>query len=118
MKRIRCKKICIFHIATLLAIISLGIAIIYLNLKREEFPPKPPYGYEEVTYEEVKGFCGSSTYGRCNFDTDCIRGGCSGQICQSIYEEGIITTCEWRECYDSRKYGVECRCINKTCRWI
>lgn len=62
-------------------------------------------------------FCGSSTYGKCNSNEDCHTGGCSGQICQSKNEEPIITTCEWQDCYDAKKYQFECLCLNKQCQW-
>jgi len=63
-------------------------------------------------------FCGYSTYGSCLTDNQCIRGGCSGQVCQSIKEKPIATTCEYRDCYDSKKYKVSCRCVNNKCQWV
>jgi|GEM_PF-1210148 eight-cysteine-cluster-containing protein len=63
------------------------------------------------------GFCGFSTYGECVTDRDCMVGGCSGQVCQSKFEEPVITTCEWKECYDTEKYDVQCRCIENKCQW-
>ncbi len=65
----------------------------------------------------VENFCGSSTSGKCATNVDCKAGGCSGQICQSINEEGAITTCEWQDCYDHSKYELECQCVNKQCQW-
>ena len=67
-----------------------------------------------LTLEE---FCGWSTYGNCSSDSDCTAGGCSGQVCQSKYEEPVITTCEWRDCFDASKYGLKCRCIDGRCQW-
>ena len=67
--------------------------------------------------ETTEGFCGSSTYGGCSSDLDCIAGGCSGRVCQSKNEEPIITTCEWKDCYDDTKYGVTCGCVNNKCLW-
>ncbi|MEM4359910.1 MAG: eight-cysteine-cluster domain-containing protein [Candidatus Bilamarchaeaceae archaeon] len=62
-------------------------------------------------------FCGWSTYGSCSSDSDCRVGGCSGQVCQSKYEESVITTCEYRECYNARAYGLSCECIAGRCQW-
>jgi len=62
-------------------------------------------------------FCGSSTKGKCATNTDCITGGCSGQICQSASEESIISTCEYQDCYDAQKFGLSCRCLNQQCQW-
>ncbi len=67
--------------------------------------------------EATEGFCGSFTYGGCSSDLDCLTGGCSGQVCQSKNEELIITTCEWKDCYDDTKYGVTCGCVNNKCLW-
>ncbi|MBM3209096.1 eight-cysteine-cluster domain-containing protein [Candidatus Shapirobacteria bacterium] len=62
-------------------------------------------------------FCGSSSLGKCAVDKDCLAGGCSGQICGTKNEGGRFTTCEWRDCYEARKYGLECKCIDKKCQW-
>jgi len=67
-----------------------------------------------LTNEE---FCGSSTYGNCVSDSDCMGGGCSGQVCQSKNEEGVITTCEYRDCYAAKDYGLECKCADNKCQW-
>ncbi|MFB6075943.1 MAG: eight-cysteine-cluster domain-containing protein [Candidatus Aenigmatarchaeota archaeon] len=63
------------------------------------------------------GFCGSSTQETCSADADCVAGGCSGQVCQSKNEESIISTCEWKECYDNEKYGLSCQCVEGKCQW-
>jgi len=62
-------------------------------------------------------FCGKSTYSECQTDDDCIATGCSNQICQSKYEEMILTTCEFRECFDSIKLGISCKCVDNMCQW-
>ena len=33
--------------------------------------------------QHESGFCGWSTGGECKADSDCMKGGCSGQVCQS-----------------------------------
>lgn len=81
------------------------------------------YDLVEVYYEgrmvfpDLESFCGTSTGGACSADMDCIRGGCSAQVCQSRFEEQIITTCEWRDCYDAHDYGVLCACEEGACSW-
>jgi eight-cysteine-cluster-containing protein len=62
-------------------------------------------------------FCGWSTYGNCIYDSDCIVSGCSSQICQSKEEGAIITTCEWKDCYDAENYNLKCKCIEGKCQW-
>ncbi len=68
--------------------------------------------------EATGDFCGWSTYGECSSDADCSEGGCSGQVCESKNEEPTITTCEWMDCYDSKAYGVRCKCIEGKCQWV
>jgi eight-cysteine-cluster-containing protein len=63
-------------------------------------------------------FCGWSTYGSCLSDSDCQKGGCSGQVCQSESEEPVITTCEFRECYNAELYEVYCKCSEDACQWL
>jgi eight-cysteine-cluster-containing protein len=46
-----------------------------------------------------------------------LKGGCSGQVCQSVKEPPVITTCEWRDCYDPAPFGLQCGCVNGACRW-
>jgi eight-cysteine-cluster-containing protein len=70
------------------------------------------------TDEELGGFCGFSTGGPCSTDADCYHGGCSGQVCQSTEEDPVITTCEWRDCYDDVAYNVACGCVAGSCSWL
>jgi eight-cysteine-cluster-containing protein len=104
---------------------------IYLNYKENGFEIFFPYTDYNDNYDPVynqmlstfkfieptEEFCGSSTYGNCASDSDCMNGGCSGQVCQSRNEEGVITTCEWKDCYSAEKYGLSCKCTNNKCQW-
>lgn len=65
----------------------------------------------------ASGFCGWSTSGQCGSDNDCIATGCSGQVCQSKNEPAVVTTCEYRDCYEASKYGLSCRCVSNGCTW-
>ncbi len=69
------------------------------------------------TFKFIDEFCGTSTNGSCVSDSDCIAGGCSGQLCQSKNDELFGTTCEWRECYRAKDYGLFCKCVDKKCQW-
>ncbi|MEM5813009.1 MAG: eight-cysteine-cluster domain-containing protein [Candidatus Aenigmatarchaeota archaeon] len=97
----------------LISIFAVFILIFYTNTKSDLTSIKLP----EIPFIEGNEFCGISTYGKCSRDYDCIKDGCSQQVCRSIYEKEIITTCEWRECYDASQYGLECKCINNACQW-
>jgi len=63
-------------------------------------------------------FCGTSTYGACETDADCLRAGCSNSVCQSVGEESTITTCEFKECYNTEKYNARCVCLENQCQWL
>lgn len=94
-----------------------------------ELPNQPDYfspAKQEELFNQIisnfrfikeTGFCGTSTYGNCNSNSDCMTGGCSGQVCQSKNEEPIITTCEYRDCYNASAYDVKCECLNNKCQW-
>src|SRR3989338_7886534 len=70
---------------------------------------------ENRNTEDLGGFCGWSTNAGCAVDSDCNAGGCSGQVCEGN-NEGTITTCEYRDCYNADAYGVKCGCINEQCK--
>lgn len=107
-----------------------------VNYTWEWYPHIPPvpveFGIDEMEIERIgaefaelfddaddsgDGFCGWSTYGKCSSDVDCVRGGCSGQVCQSVYEERVISICVWRDCYNSREYDLYCGCVDGMCQW-
>ena len=97
----------------LFVIILLAIFIIFIqtqNKKPNDLEPLP----DGIDLGE---FCGFSTLGTCSSDFDCIFGGCSSQVCQSKYEEPLITTCEFQECYNADVYQVSCGCVNNRCQW-
>lgn len=53
--------------------------------------------------------------GECSSNADCIRTGCSGEVCSS---EEVFTTCEWRpelECY--QRPFARCVCDDGECGW-
>lgn len=62
-------------------------------------------------------FCGNSTLGACSADSGCIADGCSGQFCRSTSEEPVVTTCEFRDCFNNEAYGLECKCSAEKCKW-
>ncbi|WP_290623350.1 MULTISPECIES: eight-cysteine-cluster domain-containing protein [unclassified Archaeoglobus] len=72
---------------------------------------------EERELTNLKGgFCGWSTHAECSSDDECVVTGCSGQVCAGKGEQ-IVTTCEWKNCYDAKKFGVVCGCFNGKCQW-
>ncbi|MEZ0319329.1 MAG: eight-cysteine-cluster domain-containing protein [Pyrobaculum sp.] len=62
-------------------------------------------------------FCGFSTGGPCLADEDCVRDGCGGEVCRSVYEDPVVTVCVWKECLDPERYGLVCRCVENHCAW-
>jgi len=71
----------------------------------------------DTTVDVPSGFCGTSTESPCDEDDDCRTGGCSGQICQSSKEEGLASTCEYRDCYNNEAYDMRCGCFEGRCKW-
>jgi eight-cysteine-cluster-containing protein len=67
--------------------------------------------------KDGEDFCGQSTNGSCKGSSDCVEDGCSGQICRSKTEDGTMTTCEMKSCYENNKYGLTCQCKNSQCQW-
>lgn len=67
--------------------------------------------------KDLGGFCGTSSFNACNSNLDCLVGGCSNQVCGNTESGEIITTCEYKECYDDMKYGVTCGCVQNKCMW-
>ncbi|MCF7861745.1 eight-cysteine-cluster domain-containing protein [Candidatus Woesearchaeota archaeon] len=64
------------------------------------------------------GFCGSSGLESCDKDDDCVKSGCSGQICMSTEKAGqILSTCEYKECYNAANYDLTCGCYEGKCAW-
>ncbi|HJN73281.1 MAG TPA: eight-cysteine-cluster domain-containing protein [Myxococcota bacterium] len=55
------------------------------------------------------------TAGECAVDSDCLRGGCSREVCApaaTIAE--VMTTCEIRLCFHALK---SCGCVDGVCQW-
>ncbi|MFH1358596.1 MAG: hypothetical protein ABIH37_01780 [archaeon] len=65
-------------------------------------------------YED--SFCGTSLYGSCSSDSDCIIGGCNGEICGSKnQEDNMISTCVILPCHIKPK--PLCGCYKGQCEW-
>lgn len=75
------------------------------------------YTGNEKTLKNLHGeFCGWSTYAECKSDVDCTTGGCSGQVCMGVGED-VVTTCEWKDCFDAKKFNMKCGCFENKCQW-
>lgn len=59
----------------------------------------------------------NNTIKECSSDSDCIKAGCSGQLCiLKDKKESGFTTCEFKpeyECYSKQ----DCLCKNNKCGW-
>ena len=99
------------YVASVLCLVAFLAVLTSGCLSTSDFKPGNQSG--NATQE----FCGWSSGGECSSDSDCKTGGCSSQVCQSRKESGLVTTCEWRECYDASKYGVACKCAEGKCKW-
>ncbi|MBD3313805.1 eight-cysteine-cluster domain-containing protein [Candidatus Woesearchaeota archaeon] len=106
----------------LMIIASIGIMLILIACQQQEtdIPDRttePVDGDAPVTEPGTDEFCGTSTMDSCETDSDCRAGGCSGQVCESADSEGMMTTCEYMECYNNEKYDLECGCVDGACQW-
>lgn len=72
---------------------------------------------EQVYDGQSEAFCGWSTFGRCSCNSDCKTAGCSQEVCMSAVEGPIITIGERRQCFDARKYNLNCSCLRGKCMW-
>lgn len=79
------------------------------------FLGEPPLNLNDT--REPQAFCGWNTNASCNSDAGCKRAGCSSQVCISLSQFSVTTTCEWRDCYNASAYGLECRCVDNKCQW-
>lgn len=77
-------------------------------------PPSP--SKPRVNREELLGFCGVSSYGKCDYDTDCYISGCNGEICQSKNEQPILSACVVLDCH-KKPEGIVCGCQKGECQW-
>ncbi len=61
--------------------------------------------------------CNINKQVECIKDSDCLTGGCSGQVCTTKENAAnIITTCEYREEYGCLRF-TSCGCVNNKCLW-
>lgn len=52
----------------------------------------------------------------CNYDEDCVQGGCSGEICHPLSETPVVSTCIWQDEYACYAYS-NCLCVEGECQW-
>jgi eight-cysteine-cluster-containing protein len=71
--------------------------------------PRELYGSCEARVEQPE------VPGECSSDTDCVRGGCSSEVCTSRQGAAdVMTTCEILPCFDVLD---ACACVDGRCRW-
>ncbi len=58
----------------------------------------------------------SSKDKECYSDFDCVKAGCSKQLCVSKDKSDIITTCEYNKEYGCLK-KTSCGCVLNKCKW-
>jgi len=107
-------KIFLVLVFLLLAIFSAWV-FVFGQMGKPSVDELPPPEEDKIISPEE--FCGFSTKGDCLTNEDCQVGGCSGQVCQSKNEEPVISTCEYRPCYNADQYQLGCLCFNSQCQW-
>lgn len=90
-------------------IIAIAIVLLLVFFQNVEIPT-----FTNETQNQ--DFHGSSTKGRCTSSSDCIITGCNLEICQTKFEEPLVSTCEYNPPYPKDK-GYHCLCIINQCEW-
>ncbi len=54
--------------------------------------------------------------GECESASDCVRAGCSSQLCVPLASAGMVTTCEYKSEYDCLPLS-SCGCVEGKCGW-
>jgi hypothetical protein len=67
---------------------------------------------KEPERKVASGACVKNSFDSCTKDSDCISGGCGGELCFNPAFGGGISTCE---CVQPT--GVSCGCVNGKCAW-
>ncbi len=82
----------------------------------EPMPEPAPEVTPASMYAECQGRVeGPQTDGECSSDDDCVRTGCSNEVCTNKGDaEGLTTTCEVLECFAVLD---QCGCSEGTCTW-
>jgi eight-cysteine-cluster-containing protein len=104
------------RVRTALAALLLALVVPACGTGGAATPPRD--GGARLDPPPATGFCGTSSGSACRADADCVAGGCSGQVCLAARDAGdVMTTCEWRDCYDAARFGVACGCVGGRCAW-
>jgi eight-cysteine-cluster-containing protein len=75
--------------------------------------PFDPQSLYEGCRERVEG---TETDGECSVDADCVKTGCSSELCiAKSAAEGVMSTCEVRTCFQVLE---ACTCQAGHCRWV
>ncbi len=73
----------------------------------------------ETGVEALYGACkqrveGPSASGECSTDADCVRTGCSQEVCVAASQGDVVTTCEILPCFQVLD---ACSCREGLCSW-
>jgi eight-cysteine-cluster-containing protein len=75
--------------------------------------PFDPQSLYEGCRERVEG---TETDGECAQDADCVKTGCSSELCiAKSAAAGVMSTCEVRTCFQVLE---ACTCQQGHCRWV
>lgn len=76
----------------------------------------PPAGAAELYQACQARVEGTEVAGECSSDADCVKAGCSQELCISTAEaaKGPMSTCEVRPCFQVLE---ACGCNEGLCRW-
>ncbi len=64
-----------------------------------------------ATRTPVSDQCIRNANDACTTDADCKAGGCGGELCHGINNDGVS------DCNCTAPQGISCGCVNGTCSW-
>ncbi len=111
----------IYIILLVAIIITVGLGIYVLEKPYLKTKGQKEYEINHTTNipKTTEKFCGISLKDSCDSDSDCAPGGCSLQICGNISDvKNLMSTCEYKKCYDAKKYHMKCSCVEGKCMWV
>ena len=71
-----------------------------------------------ISEEETRDYYGHSTLGSCESPFDCYVSGCNSEICQSKFEEELLSMCILPDKPTPSQLGYRCKCFEKKCKWL
>lgn len=91
---------------------------VFFELKEGSHLGQGPYARNDFKdLLQPSEYYGSSTYGPCQANNDCLISGCNLEICQSKAEETLVSICILPDKPLPPQLGYKCQCVAQKCQW-